>query len=41
MGRNLLRVCVHFVWATRDRLPLVTDDIELRLHLQWPKRFGQ
>ena len=26
--QNLLQVCVHFVWATWDRLPLITDDIE-------------
>ena len=23
--RNKLRVCIHFVWATKNRLPLVTD----------------
>ncbi len=32
MGRNLLRVCVHIVWATWDRLPLITEDIERELY---------
>src|SRR5262249_10912731 len=26
--RNKLRVCIHFVWATKNRLPLLTEDIE-------------
>ncbi|HLJ53577.1 MAG TPA: IS200/IS605 family transposase [Chthonomonadaceae bacterium] len=26
--RNKLCVCVHFVWATKDRLPLITEAIE-------------
>jgi REP element-mobilizing transposase RayT len=30
--RNLLKLGTHFVWATHDRLPLVTNDIEHRLH---------
>jgi len=30
--RNKLRVCVHFVWATKNRLPLVTEDIERDLY---------
>src|SRR5438045_1336746 len=30
--RNKLRVCVHFVWATKDRLPLVGADIERDLY---------
>ena len=28
MGRNLLEVSIHFVWATWDRVPLVTPEIE-------------
>ena len=30
--RNKLRVYVHFVWATWDRLPLITEDIERAVH---------
>ncbi len=29
---NLLRVHVHFVWATHKRLPLLTPDIERKVH---------
>ncbi len=32
MLKNRLRVPVHFVWATWDRLPLITEDIERRLY---------
>lgn len=32
MGRNRLRVYVHFVWATWDRRPLVTDEIRESLY---------
>jgi len=28
MRRNKLEICLHLVWATWDRLPLVTEDIE-------------
>ena len=30
--RNLVQVCVHFVWATWDRVPLVTEDIEREIY---------
>ena len=29
---NLLRVYVHFVWATKERLPLLSPDIERDVH---------
>ena len=32
MRRNKLRVLIHFVWATQDRRPLITAEIERRLH---------
>ena len=28
MRRNKLEICLHFVWGTWDRLPLVTQDRE-------------
>ncbi len=31
MRRNKLALYVHFVWATWDRLPLITPEIERRL----------
>jgi putative transposase len=31
---NYLRLPVHFVWATWDRLPLITEAHERRLHRQ-------
>jgi len=30
--QNLINVLVHFVWGTWDRLPLITPNIERRLH---------
>lgn len=30
--RNKLRTCIHLIWATKNRLPLVTADIEQRLY---------
>ena len=30
--RNMLRAPMHFVWATHDRLPLITPEIERRLY---------
>jgi putative transposase len=30
--RNKLCVCLHFVWATKDRLPLVGEDIEREVY---------
>jgi len=30
--RNKLRVGIHFVWATKDRLPLVSEDIEREVY---------
>ncbi len=32
MRRNKLALFVHLVWATWDRLPLLTPDIERRVH---------
>jgi REP element-mobilizing transposase RayT len=32
MRRNKLALYLHLVWATWDRLPLITPDIERRLH---------
>jgi len=32
MARNWERAYMHFVWATWDRLPLVTEDIERDVH---------
>ena len=32
MRRNKLVVFLHCVWATWDRLPLITPDVERRLH---------
>ena len=32
MRRNKLDVCLHFVWATWDRLPLVTEEIEREVY---------
>jgi putative transposase len=32
MRRNKLALYLHLVWATWDRLPLITADIERRLH---------
>mgnify|MGYP005854358349 CR=1 FL=1 len=32
MRRNKLRLYLHLVWATWDRLPLITPDIERRLY---------
>jgi len=32
MRRNRLALYVHFVWATWDRLPLITPEIERRLY---------
>jgi putative transposase len=32
MRRNKLELYLHLVWATWDRLPLITPDIERRLH---------
>ena len=31
MGRNLLETSTHFVWATWDRLPLITPEMERAL----------
>ena len=30
--RNKVNVLLHFVWATRDKLPLLTEDIERLLY---------
>ena len=30
--RNKLRTCVHFVWSTKQRLPLISAEIEGRVH---------
>ncbi len=32
MRRNKLEVFVHFVWATWDRAPLITPEVERRLY---------
>ena len=32
MRRNKLDVCLHFVWATWDRLPLITEGIQRDLY---------
>ncbi len=32
MRRNKLDICLHFVWATWDRLPLVTEEIEREVY---------
>jgi len=32
MRRNKLALFLHLVWATWDRLPLITPDIERRLY---------
>jgi REP element-mobilizing transposase RayT len=32
MRRNKLTLYLHLVWATWDRLPLITEDIERRLY---------
>ena len=32
MGQNVIEVALHFVWATRDRLPLVEPEIERSLY---------
>ena len=32
MRRNKLSLYVHLVWATWDRLPIITPEIERRLH---------
>ena len=32
MYRNKLNGYLHFVWATHDRLPLVTEEIEREVH---------
>ena len=32
MRRNKLDICLHCVWATWDRLPLVTEEIEREVH---------
>jgi hypothetical protein len=32
MARNKIRVYLHFVWATWDRHPLITEDIARRLY---------
>ena len=32
MRRNKLALYLHLVWATWDRLPLITPDVERRLH---------
>ncbi len=32
MGRHKLRVYLHIVWATWNRLPLITPDIERRVY---------
>lgn len=32
MRRNKLEICLHFVWATWDRLPLVTEEIEREVY---------
>lgn len=32
MRRNKLALYIHLVWATWDRLPLITPEIERRLH---------
>jgi putative transposase len=34
MRHNRLALYVHLVWATYDRLPMITPDIERRLHRQ-------
>lgn len=30
--RNKLRTCLHIVWATKNRLPLITPEIERRVY---------
>jgi len=30
--RNKLRTCLHFVWATKDRLPLISEEIETSVY---------
>ncbi len=32
MRRNKLELCLHFVWATWDRLPLITEELERNLY---------
>ena len=32
MRRNKLEICLHFVWATWDRLPLITEEIEREVY---------
>jgi len=32
MRRNKLNAFLHFVWATYDRLPLITEEIEREVH---------
>ena len=32
MRRNKLEICLHLVWATWDRLPLITKDIQRDLY---------
>ena len=32
MRRNKLDICLHFVWATWDRLPLITEEIEQEVY---------
>ena len=32
MRRNKLDICLHFVWATWDRLPLITEEIEREVY---------
>ncbi|HZP82753.1 MAG TPA: IS200/IS605 family transposase [Chthonomonadaceae bacterium] len=32
MGQNKLRAFLHFIWATHDRLPLITEEIERDLY---------
>ena len=32
MRRNKLEICLHFVWATWDRLPLITAEIEREVY---------
>ena len=32
MGQNVVQVALHFVWATRDRQPLMEPGMERRLY---------
>ena len=41
MRRNKLSIFLHLVWATWDRLPMITPEIERRLYREIRKRSDQ